>query len=932
MALVAFFGLLAVSFGSCTKDLEDRLDKVEKDVATLITDVATLKTTLGDLSKTVASHVEAIKKAQDDIKAIGDKDGVTDAELKAAVTALENKITAAQDAAAIKSVVTNADGSVEFTYREGGVEKKITYKPGSSAGSKVEIDNTSNPNVIIVKVDGAVYEFPKFVGNSGITSIVYIPTYTMNDVDNNFIKQGYIRSIDGVNPRSVFNCQDINFRLNPSDINVSNASWKFVSRTTKSPYTRAVGDSYTLFVAPTGEDIKPYGTGAYTFKLAIDKWVEPTDEVAGVIFALEADGKVTSDYVNVMPEEYKAAILNKMKTTGALSERRYIEDSLVIADVATPADYEFAYDVKQSDKLNINDLVAGYAWHEQATLDVDGKLLADHRFHTAIWKFTPVKSIVGGEQTDLSTFISIDKDGVISPLRGTAGVDRMPIIMAELMNADSTQVIARTYIKFLITRISGEITAEVEAKEPYTYASLFKNVAKGTVGGDEYFTSQTKLSIDWNTMNNIYEKLKINHTEFAKYYNVVPTVDPVGNFDIKLLTGDTMSVNKRLVVTPNADKTQQTSVFTYLITPYSKFGVNQVTFTFKPLDATTHPKFVLSFKYHVIKPELQKEILTGYRAKDDTSTVIVKGGRGLTGDYKMEAYLGEAFDTKYNLAFDESSWTLPAGNKIHGALHQFRFAEAVAAPFSAKLSTISNTVADKTTFFGNNNIDAAPVNSANVVGSTFYPKGDLIMMGTRDANGPRYENGFIISLADKLVEEKREFKMIFRTEFVNLEVNDFKYTVRFVNPLDIKFHKDAKFNLFDLGGNKPYVIETAKNYQITFKDLLMFDQGVAQDGTVKGTINALDYMSADEITNVPFAYELKASTHYPIFKSDDLGAPSGSGLKNSFVAWNNQHNTITTKVEGGVLTVKFTTGFAEVTKKASYYVVPSNYVELSVTK
>lgn len=796
--------------------------------------------------------------------------------------------------------------------------KVIVVQPGDLATDMIVFNKAEDGVTTIsvtMSVNGESVTIP--ISSTGglidtpVTGMLFIPSIIDNGTQA--IDQGYINELDFVladnnndaadrfDRKVMFNWQNVQFRVNPTNANVAGLSFSFVN-TLVTDRTRATNDNTNLYKAPTAN--AAYGEGAYSFKLSVKNWSEP---VAGKthLFALNlnvADGEeVMSDYVKVVPQEYLASIQNKIKApvVNVLDNSDDYPMNLdLLKPLAVDAHHKLLYGAQT--KTNLYNLVLDIAWVKGN--ESTRKQFASHNFEGYSFKFEKVSYTVV-DDTDQASFITIEQNGDITIERQTAAIERRPIVKATIVNDATGAVVALGFIKFHITNNLGDYTHTVEGG-PYNYNELFTGAALSTTLGDEYGSNKTPLAIGWDDMNTIYENLGVSHDEFRTNYPTVPTSFTVVN-------GDAVS---RIEVAQGDENTSSYAI-QYNVTPYSKFGVNTVTYKFTPT-AIGKPVLTVVFKYTVNRPVLNKVILKGFRYNNDPKIVNVKGME-VGGLYEMQAYLGEAFnygraantqDDPNYLGYRVSFTALPSNTEedmICGSKHQFIFKNAYNAPVVAQLSNIID---------GNLETVSSETTAGNGTAADYSI--DKIL-GTNTLTGVK------INLVNLLTEPFRMYDMVFKTIYVNGEVDNGDYKIRFENPITIELATPNNFVM----EQKPAgdILDVTNNYVVKFKGKILVNKGVASTVDNATNIDASRYVDITQPTLGLFYDLLNANSTYKRV-SHILPNPNTAGIaieKSPLFNYVHEGSELNMQVVGGEVKCTFKTSFSEASRTDNLYLKPS---------
>lgn len=856
MALTAFLFVISVLFASCTKDLEDRVKKVEDQVGKLITDVASLQSELDKI----------------------DPAGSTVAMTKDATTGR------------ITITTTNPTNTITFDGdKSTAVGSVVTVEEGVPTAGKTTIT-----------VDGEEYVFvntiPEGENSATLSGMLFIPTIIDNGV--HAIDQGYINEIDAqatntrLDNKVMFNWQNVQFRVNPTNSNVATTTFSFVN-TQSIVRTRATSDETSLYKAPTEK--AAFGEGAYAFKLDVKTWSEPAADKAH-LFALNgklADGvEVMSDYVKVVPQQYHAFIQNKTlsSTVYADATKDYPVLFSTCKELTHPADFEIQYN--STIKTNLNTLVLDVTKPIEGTNLNVRKTFADYRFEGYTFRFTNV-SYTTTDDTDHSTFIQVETNGDITVLRAEASIDRLPIVKAEIVSP-SGKVVAIGFIKFKIVRKTGDVLWTKEVTTPILYKDMFTGDALSQDAGDEYNTNITPIAITWDEMNTIYTQLGVSHNEFRTIYGTAPTFDPLQNTNADAIDRLTWST---------ADPNVESFVMKYGATPYSKFGQNIVKYVFTPnINDGTRPKLTIVFKYTVVKPVLFKNILASYRYNEDPNTVNILGMKVGAADYQMQAYLGEAFNNGnastvetgyigYRQSFTarpETGLTNTEIGIICGAKHQFAFHKVYASP---SIAAMSNIVGGNT----------STANSSDALTLAIDGQAKI-----NDMLGTNLGTGALINLVDLLTTETRTYEVDFNTLYVNGEIDTRTYNVRFENPLTIVLSDEADFGYEKLAAGNTR--DLAKNYIVKLKTDIIAEKGSEILAAAPGYVLTSDYVKFNDADKGLF-YTLGTSIDNYQFSQVAHGTITPLA-KSPMIRLGGEGTVVAPDTHGGNLTVEFRTTFA----------------------
>lgn len=748
-----------------------------------------------------------------------------------------------------------------------------------------------------------------------LSSLVFIPQYMDFNKGGHFIPLKTIMSIDGDDVSAFIGVQDVQYRINPTTANTTKTKWTFTTRTV---LTRATGDDSTSFLTPT--KVSPYGNDALAFNLVagdgfMDKeWdvIYPENDNKGIILSLQADDKdvfsgkpavVVSDYAIVIPVEYDAYVSDKTekKVATAPYYTDYETDVTAAKDFAVLADFSLVYNAKV--KTNLYDLVLATA--QDTLYDTDRKTFEEHGFQDYKFKFSEVsyKGIDG--KTDQSAFINIEANGDITVLQGTAAIDRLPIVKVDIINK-LDRVVATAYIKFLITPVANETIEKVIDGGNINYIDLFTGVALSATTGEEWSTnilSNDNMQVSWELMNNIYEELGVSHNDFVAIYGAAaPTIE------YNTITSDHTS--------DFDDNTENADVDSYAMmvaaNPYSQFGENKVIVTYSPKG---RPALKLTFKYNIVKPVLNRNILLAYQ--DGKPNSILVKGRQVANAYTMSAALGEAFNygnafvaegaqtakPAYREPFALDAMT-PVDSMIGGAKHQFLFTEVYASPNQVAIDDVTYA----------NTATAAMGEAADM---------DLdAILGTKTTTPPVS----VISLVDKLTTKDRTYNMELKTIYVNTNTDTYKFTVRFVNPLTLVYSAAPKWSFQD--SSLPVKLNIVPNYVVKFNGKTMAEAAAGTTALVYKTANTATTVNASEYLTPATAVDNTDVTEGLFFhftapqNMSTMSKDSANDNKEGAFTWTNIGSAVINNAFGGNVKATFKTSFAEISVSNDFTITP----------
>lgn len=772
-------------------------------------------------------------------------------------------------------------------------------------------DNGNVLSVTLTDASGNTIRIAATPATEPLSGMLFIPSLIDGGV--NAIEVGYIENIP-VAPatavKAMFNWQMVNFRMNPTAADLSTTTWAFVNTEVK---TRATNDAKSLFKVPT--EVKPYGVGAYSYKLEVNSWLEPTAPNNTHLLALEATGKdvfsnkattVVSDYVKVMPTPFEAFVSNKKAATNYVHYDR----------AATQAEYaalaiNFNLNYTNAEKVNMNDLVLATTL---PLLPAPGteKLFEEYNFQDYTFEFTNISYLGDDNITDQSKFIKIEEDGTLTVLQGTAAISRKPVIKVNVLNFAGL-VVATGCVKF-------EINESAQRPDVYpvpainggvkTYESLFTGAALG-VQPRPYETNVTDaqdIYMNWIDMNKIYTDLGLSHDKFNEYYGYGSTATAEVSYNGTLVatyaSTDVLWTPAGTIERSNKGVNVDTYAMYFAANPYSKFGNNTIKLVLTP-KSITYPAVEFTFLYTVKAPVLNKEILLGYQYnRADATSVRGMKMNNPAKPYEMIGYLGSSFEQGANIyrnVFETTPFT-PVQNKVGGAIHSFVLNQdyPVGDGIVFNLNEAAPSVIGKNCDLKNEGVGHVDLN---------------VILGTK--GNPK--TGALIGKQQKLVTSESVYNMNFATEYINGEVDNFIFDVVFVNPLTIVHATGANFTMVD--ELNPTILNVAPNYDVLFDGKPLFKGQVAQDGT-NGTVNAADYLV---LPFTGFFYTLDPSKTYITLSTVNPTVLSGNTSKDGIIQWKNGDMKLTTTVVGGTMVYKFVADFAEVTLNPdTIYIQPRN--------
>lgn len=726
--------------------------------------------------------------------------------------------------------------------------------------------------------------------NELLSSILFVPKIIKGGINTVYV--GYINSIPPTVKKVLFQEDSVYYRFNPTSADLSKTEWKFLNNSAQivaAPGVGGVNDKYTLLEKP---DHFYFGNGSGRFSLKIANWVEPTNGESH-LFSLQADGKdfysgkpssVVSDYTRIEMKPYTAFIRNKTLLPA------FSPYAVVAPPVPTPTSTAHHELYPGEPKKNLYDLVVA-----TATDGTTEKKFEDYKFYAYKWQFTKETNydVSGADNTTpQNAFIKIENNGDITIVGGTSALDRKPLIKVTLLDSINNNVIAVSWITFVIKE------KPTTPPPPPGNVNIGSFVKQSSIGYQAMFLGQavyennlTKVAeIPWDKMNELYATLEMSHNQFkANYpinkfkatsakYNVTVTKD---QNNVYTYTGGTeYSATPNSVVGLNSIAAnqigkltvdaEQDNVDTYAIlfeaSPYSKFGWNVIKYEFEPSDLTKHKKVEFTIAYEVKRPTLAKSILSAYQYQNAT-TIITQGVKDPnTNVYAMELYLGEAFGFGAQSLHD--MFDVATNNKIDGAIHNFVIAE-YKSPAPNTISYIVTPGAASTT----------PLKT---------------LLGVSQFTGTKMS----MNPANPLSETERRYPANFKTTFINGEADDFDYTIVFRNPLTIELAPTAKFNLTDIKTGAKDSIDVSKNYIIK-----MLGETIVDKGVVNNT-NATKY----GLTTATLAYvaDDTKTAYRPFNYAFDFAG--------TWASWENSGTRLTSQQSIADVIVTYTASFAKATR------------------
>lgn len=693
-------GMSSTVFTSC-KDYDDDINKLQTEIDKVAKDLADLKALIGDNPVKSVTYDEAtgtltVTPATGAAVSYKTHQTIPTYDIK-----LEGNVLMVNGEK--KGEVTIKDAS-KVEVKEGvlyidGVKTGITVPTAVEPGSKVEvkegvlyIDGEATtikvPPVVEVK-DGALYinnvkqalelGLPKnaiaFVKNDKdevisvtltqdgeevsipvvltatypLAGLAYIPELIESGV--NYVDFYHImQTIDGKTVSVLGSKTNVSYRMNPTASSTENVTWSFLNR--NATITKAAGDNSDLITILNNPTV---GSGDVAFDVIANHSAEAKDGKAD-IFALVAtypkDAQKPKGEKTVVVSDYVQAKHNTITTVHIGDITKYIKDAtglatydyetiLANAKEFTPAtiNHEIEYTTKG---FNLKDYVVSSADFKSAryTLNQLG-------FYGYSYKFTKVKYVGEDNITDQQDFVSLN-DGNVTILQGRAAINRTPIFMVELQNAQNL-TIATAYIKFKITDVKPvekePYVIEITENTPIPYADLYKNKT---------------LDINWVRMNQAYTALGLSHEQFiAKYTS--PTLE--STVTTGTLTGE---ANK-----PGVD----TYALSLNIDPKTTFGEHTWTANYTSAEGVQKVKVV--YRFTILKPAAA--VLSDIYAPNKTA---ITKGKMVGSTYQMQMTLKEAFKN-YMADFNTNVANVFGSH----AQHQFFFNQ-VTAPTDAEIKAI----------------------------------------------------------------------------------------------------------------------------------------------------------------------------------------------------------------------------------------------------
>jgi len=743
-------------------------------------------------------------------------------------------ITLPQTALTLTAVSSN---NGELTLNLNGVDTKVTIKNtyGIDGGfltvngvkTTVAIPAENKTSVVYSKV-GDVIQTITITDATGATTTVkvnpstellagllFVPEWIDGGV--NAVEVGYIKDIATTPTKALFNQQNVNFRFNPTAADVTKTTWSFVNnaaRLTVSGISNAPGDNNPatpLFAAPT---YTSNNDGSGRFSLKVGTWVEPA---AGKthLFALQADGKdfysgaathVVSDYVKVNTREYNAFI-----SKAGTSFTHYITSKPANALFpATGVDYQIVSD--NSTLLDLDDVVLATANSTAPTALVEKKL-DDYGFVDYKWSFSIADEFKAVDETNQNSFITLDADNKVRVNAGSSVIDRTPLVKVTLLTKND-KVLAIGYIKLQIVAKLIIPTTSYYSVTPVTfgYRTLFADNAAdptdGITSGD-----YREVILTWPDMNKIYDKMGLTHNQFQTLYGTAtPTVTysftPGAGSNAPAVAANTATT---FTAFPLIASQHNPDVDTYAmkiqVNPLAKFGTYTVNYKYATADPKD-PQAVITFTYTVTQPQLDKSIIPAYQFAVGTSypgvttdaahTIYTQGIKtaGPPASYAMELNLGEAFGFGSAALKDSlgvSTTTSPVVYRIDNAKQ-----ELIVTDNYVKAGQPSYLFSQAT----------SPQYSVSA------------LLGTSNSTGVKMG----MNPANPLDVAFRAYPVNFKTTYPNGEINEFKYTVIFKNPLSIELESTADFDLLDVVTGSKDQIDLSKNYVVKMLGEVIFNK------------------------------------------------------------------------------------------------------------
>ena len=711
-----------------------------------------------------------------------------------------------------------------------------------------------------------------------LSSLQFVPEW----IDNGVATQGfyYINRL-AVPKDVVYNSEpDMTFRYNPTSANLNGIDWSFINRT--AIVTRATDDkkdllsivgepkivNNALVFRVKGDATKrqeTLSTGGNKEDIAYLDANAPTDPN-------KADGDkmdILSDYIKIRFEGVTPFIGDTVQMVKDNPKQPYptydyyTNLDLLKGTSTTWANHNISY-VDAAGNVASYDL-HDYVFASAGSIGVGRELMGKLGFKGYTYKFESISYVPGSDATDQSAFVDLDPaTGKFAIKLGTAAISRTPIFKANLL-APSGDVIATHYIKFkIVNKIAEPIDPVVIDAGDIPYVDLY-------AATPAYWN---RSFMPWLKMNQeVYQKLGLSHDQFRATYGwgaTFTTTDADGHkmnqFDAVTNKGDfgypLWSQNA-----PNVD----TYAFGFRIDPKTQFGAHEWKLTFSAADPSLNPDVVILFKFNLLPPA-HPEFEPAYVGNGIATTkgklmFDAVAGREV---YKMQTTLRESYKLTSidNFQTNVIDKIVANPNGLDNAqYHEFAFGFTTAgtAILTARAEEDANTV---------------PYNAA--------------IDPTTDGIGS-FKNQDI-RLTSPLDVAQRTYGTVLRSTYVNNEVIDTKWKVRFINPLEITI--DAfSLKTQELGDSK----DVAKLITVKVKDVVIYNKGVSQP--ITGTPWATIYQ-------VPAIVDFDWTISHNFAEVDRLTLTKNSpAAGNVTVEWNNR-GTALLQNQNEVVTVKIATPYA----------------------